>query len=102
MRSKSNIKAGNTIYEFSYDNGICIDASAGIDWAIGLPVVHIVAYCKRNGWLVIPVIDEPRNVFVYRGSTYELQWQDGRLVSLTKDGEQIALHEFPEKLKGLL
>ena len=82
--------------------GICVDTDGLLDWSVSLPWEYVRDYCKRKGWQVIPVVESPCNVYEFRGSTYEVCWNSGRVTRLAKNGEEINWHQLPEQLKGLL
>jgi hypothetical protein len=57
---------------------------------------------EQKGWTLVPEIENPVNVFSFRGDEYELHWKDNKIVSIIKNNEEISWAEFPQALKGLL
>ncbi len=76
--------------------------SCTIEFLEGLPFVTARNLLKQKGWIFIPDLEEPINMFEFHGSTYEIVWKQGTIVSIVKDGEEISWQELPEQLKGIL
>jgi hypothetical protein len=76
--------------------------SCTIDLLEGLDFETARTILQRKGWKIVPDLDDPTNVFEFRGSTYELRWKDDAIVGIIKDDEEISWEELPEELKGLL
>lgn len=96
------IRTKTVEHELHESSGVCINASAALDWAVSLPWDYVRNYCESHGWLLIPQNEQPCNVFTFHGSTYEVHWNGNRIMHLTKDGEPITWQELPEQLKGLI
>jgi hypothetical protein len=83
--------------------GICIDATASVDWAVNLPWNHVRDWCKRHGLSLIPVIEESNtHTFVFKGVHYLIQYNETAIQRVLADGEEITWNEFPDILKGIL
>ena len=90
-------------YELEERGGVCINADSSFDWALNLPWVHVRDYCKRKGFILIPVIEEQNeHTFVFKGVHYSVQYNDNSIIRVLADGEEITWNEFPEQLKGIL
>lgn len=77
-------------------------ASCSIEFLEGLSFDTVRPLLEQKGWTIVPVIEQPINIFSFRGSEYELRWKDNKIVHITKDEEEISWDELPDDLKGLL
>lgn len=98
--SSYTIHAKRQTHHLTEQSGIV--TSCSIEFLEGLAFDVARSLLEQKGWTIVPMIEEPTNIFSFRGSEYELRWRDNRVVNISKDGEEISWDELPDELKGLL
>ena len=89
-------------------NDLIFQAAPILSWSVGKPFSTLRDYAKARGWVVAAVEQRYTPEWVeYDGNVYEMYWKERVLtrIVLHEPGEEprdMAYHELPEPMKGLL